>query len=131
MRAARSPDRTETTAGAFLFGALIALTQHRDAHQTADRARDRFGVLVAAALGRSASEHRWHESGPLRPGSAAVSSLPPIWKSFAEIDGAALVLVLGPALAPVLTVTGSMPVPTTVRVLAGGIRADDPRSRLV
>ncbi len=50
---------------------------------------------------------------------------------FGEIDGAALVLVLGPAFAPVLTLTGSMPVPTTVRVLAGGIRADDPRSRLV
>ena len=47
MRAARSPDRTQTTAGALLIGAPIAPTHHgRGANQTADRARDRFGVSL-------------------------------------------------------------------------------------
>jgi hypothetical protein len=49
MRAARSPDRTQTIVGVIFIGAPIAPPQHRrGANQTADRARDRFGDLVVA-----------------------------------------------------------------------------------
>jgi hypothetical protein len=66
MRAARSPDRTQTTAGAILIGAPIAPAQHRrGANQTRPQTeRDRFGDLVDIVANSRMSQNAL--SPPLR-----------------------------------------------------------------